>query len=135
MIKLSHELLVEILPKYIDGQVKPIAQESTGRQVSHSRKLTKEDGIIDWNKPTSEIEREVRAYAGWPRSRTKLGSIDVVITRAHVTDGVGQPGTPVIENKQLGIYASDGVLIIDSLIPAGRNEMSAEAFLAGYKIN
>lgn len=135
LIKLSHELLVETLPKYIDGQVKPVTQASTGRQVSHSRKLTKEDGIIDWNKPTSEIEREVRAYAGWPRSRTKLGSVDVVITRAHVTDGVGQPGTPVIENKQLGIYTSDGVLIIDSLIPAGRNEMSAEAFLAGYKIN
>lgn len=135
LIQLSHDLLTEVLPKYADGQVKPVPQASTGRPATHSRKLSKEDGIIDWNKPASKIEREVRAYAGWPRSRTKLGSTDVVITRAHVADGSGQPGTPVIANKQLGVYTSDGVLMIDSLIPAGRKEMSAEAFLAGYKIS
>lgn len=133
LIELSHKLLVETLPKYCEGQVKPISQASTGRPVSHSRKLTKEDGIIDWSKPAVEIEREVRAYAGWPRSRTKLGSTDVVITQAHVADGAGQPGQVVVQNKQLGVYTSDGLLMIDSLIPAGRKEMSAEAFLAGYK--
>jgi len=135
LIKLSHQLLVEKLPKYIDGQIKPIDQDSTGRPVSHSRKLTKEDGVIDWHKPATVIEREIRAYAGWPRSRTKLGSTDIVITKAHVAEGSGQPGELVIDNKQIGIATTDGILVIDSLIPAGRKEMSAEAFLAGYKIS
>ncbi len=135
LIKLSHELLVEVMPKYKGGQIKPVSQESTGRPVSHSRKLTKEDGIIDWNKSAEQIEREVRAYSGWPRSRAKLGNVELVITKSHAIEGVSKPGELHIQNKKLGVYTSNGILIIDSLIPAGRKEMSAEAFLAGYKIN
>jgi methionyl-tRNA formyltransferase len=51
-----------------------------------------------------------------------------------VAEGSGQPGSLLIDGKQLGVYAGDGVLTIDTLIPAGKPEMSAEAFLAGYKI-
>jgi methionyl-tRNA formyltransferase len=36
--------------------------------------------------------------------------------------------------SQLGIYCKQGVLIIDKLIPAGKKEMPASAFLAGYRI-
>jgi methionyl-tRNA formyltransferase len=135
LIKLSHELLVKTLPGYFDGETKPFPQSATGRAVSHSRKLTKQDSIIDWNKPATELEREVRAYTGWPRSRTQIGYTDVIVTAAHAINGAGEPGTLWIHEKQLGISTSDGILVIDKLIPAGKKEMPAEAFLAGYKIS
>ena len=133
LINFSHRMLVDALPKYIEsGLTHP--QSVTGREVSYSRKLTKDDGILDFMKPAKQLEREVRAYADWPRSRTNLGEIDVVITKARVQIGNGSPGSLWHEGKQLGIYTSKDMLVIESLIPSGKKEMSATAFLAGYKI-
>ncbi len=130
LVELSHRLLAESLPLYLSGQLKPRPQ--TGATATYSRKLTKQDGVIDWQKPAAALEREIRAYQGWPRSRTTLGSTPVVITKAHTAAGNGTPGSLRIENKELGVYTSEDALIIDSLIPAGKKEMPAIAFLAGY---
>lgn len=132
LISLSHEMIVDILPRYINGAVTPKSQEP---KPSYSRKLEKSDSPLDWKKPGFELEREVRAYYDWPRSRTKLGDINVVITEAHVVPGEGSPGEIWHDAKQLGVYTSKGIFVIDRLIPAGKKEMPIEAFLAGYKIS
>lgn len=131
LVTLSHELLVEHLPKYIDGSLQPKAQPHPDR-ATYSRKLTKADGIIDWQKPAEQIEREIRAFSDWPKSRTSLAGKDIVITKARVIDKSGAPGTVSTEDKQLIIYCGAQALGIDCLKPAGKNEMTAQAFLAGY---
>lgn len=125
-------LIMEYLPKVLDGSVEPLSQDENAATYDHL--ITKAAGQVDWTKPAVRLEREVRAYAGWPRSRSRLGSTDVIITAAHASDGRGQPGTPRVENKQLGVFTSDGLLVIDRLIPDGKKEMPAEAFLAGYTL-
>jgi methionyl-tRNA formyltransferase len=132
LIALSDKMLTDTLPRYIDGQIQPYPQPTEG--VSYSRKLEKSDSQLHFNKPASVLEREIRAFAGWPRSRAKLGTTEVVITKAHVTDGTGTPGEIWRQNKTLGIYSSEGILVIDSLIPSGKKEMPAESFLAGYQL-
>src|SRR5262249_45964550 len=75
LIKLSHALLVDALPRYAAGDITARSQEVVAQMMgiptepSYSRKLTKEDGIIDWKKPAEQIEREIRAFADWPKSR------------------------------------------------------------------
>ena len=135
LIALSHKLLLQTIPAYLNGSIKPVPQTATGRQTSYSRKLTKQDGVLDWHKPAARLEREVRAYLGWPRSRTTIGNTEVIVTKAQLGAGRGQPGSLWLEDKQLGVHTPDGVLIIDRLIPAGKKEMSAQAFLAGYNLN
>jgi methionyl-tRNA formyltransferase len=132
LIALSHQLLCVALPAYIESSINPRPQSG---EASYSRKLTKQDAELDWSKPAAQLERELRAFAGWPRSRTRLGKTNLVVTKAHVIDGQGEPGHIFNQDKRLGVYTSDGVLIIDALIPAGKKEMSAQAFLAGYQIN
>jgi methionyl-tRNA formyltransferase len=133
LIALSHAMLAEQLPAYAQGQLKPYPQPD--EEPTYSRKLTKQDGRLDFTKPAVQLAREVRAYAGWPRSRTTLGTTDVIITGAHVGEGGGEPGSLRIENKQLAIYTGQAVLVIDSLIPAGKKEMPAAAFMAGYRLS
>ena len=70
LIDLSSQMLATDLPEYLEGRLKPYAQPSDG--ISYSRKLVKEDGLVDWQKPAEVLEREVRAYAGWPKSRAKI---------------------------------------------------------------
>lgn len=135
LIILSDTLLQEYIPRYVSGDIQPRSQSHPDR-ATYSRKLSKEDGVIDWNKPADVIEREIRAFIEWPKSRTTLGSKDVVITKAHVSpdETIGNPGDVVIFGKEgLAVTTGSGTLWIDALKPAGKKEMPAKAFLAGYR--
>ncbi len=133
LVSLSHKLLVEMVPLYRAGKIQPYPQPDEKPVYSH--KLSKADGIIDWQKPAAQLEHEIRAYLGWPRSRTQLSGVDIIITAAHTAPGSGAPGSLSIENQQLGINCGQDMLVIDKLIPPGKKEMSAHSFLNGYNIS
>ncbi len=138
LINLSDVLLSDMLPKYISGEFKPNPQEIIASTMnlpitpSFSRKLTKQDGLIDWQKPAAQIECEIRAYSSWPKSYTKFNDLDVVITAAHVTEQKGTPGTRVVVNKELIVYCGQDALIIDAIKPAGKSVMDAAGLINGY---
>lgn len=132
LIKLSHALLVAIVPDYLEGSI--AAQPQTTKiEPTYSRKITKEDGIIDWRKTATQLDREIRAFLDWPKSTTTLAGRDVVITRAHIVNLSGEPGKAAIQNKALVVFCGEDALEIDALKPAGKQEMTGQAFLAGYK--
>ena len=132
LILLSDVLLQQEVPPHIAQPTKGVPQTATKREQSYSRKLTKDDGLLDFTKPAERLEREIRAFADWPKSRTTLANKEVVITAAHVQDGSGTPGTIWHEGKSFGFHTADKILVIDRLKPAGKSEMTAEAFLNGY---
>lgn len=119
------------LPAILEGALQPRPQSG---EPTFCAQIQKADGELDFSKPAARLEREVRAYAGWPRSRTKIGGLNIVVTRAHIGAGQGTPGQLWQHGKAFGFYTRENILIIDSLIPAGKKEMPAEAFLAGYKL-
>lgn len=131
LIALSHQLLVETLPKYVSGKLEPYPQDFSIKP-SYSHKLTKTDGLIDWHKPAEQLEREIRAYQQWPKSFSVLADIDVIITKVSVLSTLGQPGTIIPDKKRLVVYCGHDALLVEKLKPAGKKEMSGTAFLAGY---
>lgn len=127
------ELLISLLPHIIDGSVQPTEQDHT--QATYDERISKADGTIDWQKPARQLEREIRAYAMWPKSRTMINGIECVVTAAHVsaTNGTNNPGSVTVsEVKELTIACGEDALTIERLIPAGRKEMSAADFIRGY---
>jgi methionyl-tRNA formyltransferase len=129
------QMIITSLPLILDGTLKSRPQDD--KNATYDKLIAKSAGTLsgaDWDQPAETLERQVRAYAGWPRSRTTIGHTDVIITSAHTEPGNGQAGSLWLGENQLGIYGSDGVLIIDTLIPAGKREMPTRAFLAGYKL-
>jgi methionyl-tRNA formyltransferase len=139
LIGRSYAMLVAILPDYLDGKYGPAEQMEasmvTADFPSYSRKLEKLDGLIDWAKPASVIEREIRAFQPWPKSRTRLGDLEVIITRSKVKSQESRVniGQVIIEDKSLLFQCGSGLLEILELQPAGKKPMTVEAFLAGYK--
>jgi methionyl-tRNA formyltransferase len=134
LIDLSNQLLDEYVPRYQNGDVMPKNQPHPDR-ATYSRKLTKQDGVIDWNKSADVIEREIRAFTGWPQSRTTLGSVDVIITRAHAvpSDAEAIGDIEVIDDMGLLMVGTgEGTLCIDAVKPVGKKEMPVQAFLRGY---
>ena len=136
LIDVSYRTLQQILPLYLHGEATPAPQNAVTlapTTPTYSRQLTKDDGWIDWHKTAGQLEREVRAYAGWPKSRTRIGNIEIVITKARTVEEKGNPGVRAISNGEAMVYCGKGALILDELKPAGKKAMSGKAFLAGYR--
>lgn len=129
---LGAKLTAEVLQAIASNEAKTRAQPHPGR-ATYTKKLVKGDGIIDWSKPATDIEREVRAFAGWPKSSTKIAKKDVVIISSLVSSFEGIPGTVVLNNKGIHICCGRNSLQILELQPAGKNIMTSEAFLAGHR--
>lgn len=131
IVDLSTSLFFDLFPAIIDGSLQPVAQRG---DVTYSKLIEKSDSIIDWNKPALQIEREIRAYAGWPQSRATLGPLDVIITgAAPATMESAAPGSVMIEKDRLFIATGQDWLEILELKPLGKQKMPAKAFLAGYR--
>lgn len=75
---IGSEMLSEALPSIINGSI--IATPQNDAEATYCQLIQKNDGVIDWAKPSSAIEREINAYSGWPGSRTTLGGVEVIIT-------------------------------------------------------
>jgi methionyl-tRNA formyltransferase len=137
LIELSDHMLSQITPLWLGGQTMAMPQEQVtiapSKVPTYSRKIAKQDGELDWQKTATQLEREVRAFANWPKSHTTIAGKDVVILATHVVAGSSHPvGSVLVENKQLTIQCAQGRLSIDELKPAGKAAMKMEAFLAGY---
>ncbi len=133
LLNVGKDLLLKYLPSILDGNTTSNPQDKL--EATYDKQIKKDVGTLEATKPAKQLEREVRAYAGWPRSRVKLGTTEVIVTKAHVADISGTVGTLWLQDKQLGIHCAEGTLIIDALIPPGKKEMSAAAFLAGYPLS
>ena len=126
------ELMIQHVPAILDGSLSPTEQNNA--EATYDKLLEKSDAQLDFHKPAQQLANEVRAFSGWPRSRTKLGTTEVIVTKASAAEASGKVGSVWRDSKQLGVFTADGVLIIDNLIPVGKQEMTGEAFLAGYQI-
>lgn len=131
LLDIGSAMLLEVLPGIISGEIVSMPQDHT--RATYDNLINKTDGILDWNKPAAVLEREVRAFAEWPKSRTTLGSLEVVITKAHVVEESGIVGEIRATKNELIVYSAQKALAIDELVPAGKKTMSASAFLAGYR--
>lgn len=132
--EMAAKKLTEILPKIVEGSLAAKPQKET--DATYDQRIQKSDGVIDWYKTASTIEREVRAYSGWPKSSTTLGTVTVTITNAYAvsTNHQKEPGFVGIQtdNGGLVVTCSEGSLCITNLIPAGKKEMTAAEFIRGY---
>lgn len=133
LIKVSNSLLVSVLPDYISGRIQAKEQDKNIIP-SYSRKLTKEDGQLDWHKDAVVLEREIRSFIEWPKSHAVINGLSVIITEAHVANISGEIGQLDVKSGELLVYCAKQALIIDRLKPAGKTEMSGKEFLRGYPI-
>jgi methionyl-tRNA formyltransferase len=131
LLHLGSKLIMDVLPQILNGEIEPIPQDSS--EVTTDNQIRKEDGTINWDEPSIDICRKIRAFNGWPGSRTTLGDVEVVITEAHSEDIEGVPGELNYDKQKLSVAAKAGGLVIDRLKPIGKNEMTIAAFLSGYR--
>ena len=122
LLEIGSKALIELLPDILDGSAVPQPQDDS--QATYTKLLKKDDGIIDWHKPAGQIEREVRAYAGWPKSRAAISGHEVIVTKARVAKAKNDGGLVVECNPSY-------LEILELLGPSGRTMTGAD-FQRGY---
>src|SRR5215211_6426045 len=124
---LGADLLIETLPDYVSGKIKPIPQPEEG--ATYAPMIKKEEGLLDFSRPAEELERRVRAFNPWPGAFMDFEGTLLKVHRARVEAGDASVGQRLIYRDQPAIGAGGGILILEEVQPAGKKTMSGKSFL------
>lgn len=126
---LGGELLLETLPRYLNGELHPQPQPVEG--ATYAPMLKKEDGLLDFTRPAAELERRVRAMSPWPGAFMVWQDAPLKIQKARVVEGNTETGKQVVVDGCPAIGTAEGILVFDELQPPGKKPMPGKDFLAG----
>lgn len=138
---LGGQVVVDNLAAYLAGELKAVPQPVEG--VTYARKITREDGRLDWALPARVLWRRLRAFDPWPgafcflpaavaggaRKLLKVHSVAVV-------DGVsGAAGTVIPGGRdELVVACGQGALRLLEVQVEGGRRIPASAFRAGHSV-
>jgi len=136
MAKLAHagaELLMEILPKWLAGELEAEPQDET--QVTYSRLISSENGELDWNLPAIELWRQVKAFTPWPGCYSWWRGKRLKIHEAALLNkpAIGIIGEVIAlrEAPKVGVVTGNGVLGLCQIQMEGKRKMLVTDFVRG----
>ena len=109
MARQGTQLLVEIMPKWMAGIIKAIPQDHN--KATYTKKITKEEALINLQADPYTNFRKIQAYHEWPQAYFFV-----------------QRGEQSVRVKITQASFEDGKLIIEKVIPEGKREMRYEDF-------
>ncbi len=140
---LAASLLLNRLADYLEGQLPEIQQPLEG--VTYARKITREDGRVDWTQPATVLELRRRAFTPWPgtycflpqQHRPKLVKLyDAEVVAVHPESDSQPPGTVFSSlSKELIVACGKEAWRILELQTEGGKRMTAAQFLAGNRVD
>jgi methionyl-tRNA formyltransferase len=135
--KLAHlgpKALVETLSKF--DELKPIKQDDS--KATHAAKLSKPEAYLDWQLPSLQLERNVRAFNPWPVAWFEHAGKPIKVWQAkHESLGenqrsLHQAGKILSFDKGgLKVACSEGVLVIEKLQLAGKKPQEITQIVNG----
>ncbi len=137
-------LCLDVIERMRHGPITGRKQDPT--LVTKAPKMTKEHGMISWERSAAEIRNQIRAMQPWPTAYTywlRAGQepLRLILIRADARpmapDEHGQPGDILIKPDDLShldvLAGGNSVLAIQELQPAGKRRMTAREFLLGRR--
>jgi len=134
----------DILPEAVemikrDGkELRCVKQDE--RTATYAPKLKKEDGVIDWKKPATEIQNRVRGLLPWPGAYTYYNGKILKILNTEISDLSASDGqktgavTGVIKGKGIIVHTGFGDIAIKYLQLEGKKALDADSFVRGHRI-
>ena len=130
----GRDLLLETLPGYMAGDIKPEPQDES--QATFSPNINPEEERIDWTKSSREIFNHVRGMYPWPVAHTLLDGYRFKLYEVALAEGQGQPGQIIEKTKKSVVVATgDGAIELKTVQPAGKPRMAIKDFLNGVGRN
>jgi methionyl-tRNA formyltransferase len=136
LAQMGARLLVDVVDQLAAGTAEEDPQDAS--HSTHAARLTKEEGLIDWSLPASDIHNRVRGLYPWPHAYTFLGPTRLIVLETRVqpeaTDAA--PGT-VIDISLGAVHVAtghQGSIAIQQVQREGGRPLHTRDFLAGHDI-
>lgn len=131
LAELGGELILKTLTALENGSLTPVKQDET--LATHTSKIDKSLCPIDFSKSAFEVHNKVRGLNPWPVATTKICGKSVKVYSTRLCEKSGKSGT-VLSVKPLVVACAEKSVEIIELQPEGKKRMTAEAFLAGHRL-
>ena len=133
---LGAEALVEAMREIADGTSTRTPQNSA--EATFAPSIKKEECIIDWTLPASQVHNRVRGLSPIPCANTCLpdGKLLKVYRTEKVEGYSGQPGeiVDVIKKKGFVVACGEGAVCVVSAKPEGKREMPGFELVNGHYV-
>ena len=129
--KLGADMLIQVL-----DQIRTLPhtlQQTEG--ASYAYKLTKQEGKIDWNDSSYQIDCQVRGMNPWPGTYFKYEGKIIKVLQTSYNDKEHDHQVGLVLNDQFEIACGQGTLIIEKMQLPGKAPLTANEFLRGFKIS
>jgi len=120
LVKLGSQLLVEILSDWLEDKIEAKPQDHT--QATYTKKITKEDGLIDLSDEAYKNYLKIKAFSNWPGTYFFIEK-----------NGPGRSGKKIRVIIKKARY-ENGVLYIERVVPEGKKEMDYAEFKRVYLV-
>lgn len=133
LAELGAKLLIETMPDYISGKIKPQPQNHSA--ATFTKMFSREDGKINWNKTAEQICSQIRALNPEPGTWTTWRNKIINIGKAEVSDDNqddSPPGTVKTAGGKIAVKTSELYLLVESLQLEGGKMTDAASFLNGH---
>ncbi len=135
---LGAELLISTIPDLVVDRIVPLKQPADG--ATYARKITKEDGRLDWSQPAPVLWNRIRAFTPWPGAHTfqptQSKPLLLKIWSAEVEGAGGGRAGEILQADKHGIVIAcgSGSLRVLQLQREGGRRLPAREFLAGHEL-
>ena len=131
LAELGGNLILKTLSALEKGEITPKKQDES--LATHTSKIDKSLCPIDFSKSAFEVHNKVRGLNPWPVATTKIGGKNIKVYSTRLCLKSGKNGE-VISTKPLVVACGEKSVEILELQPEGKKRMTADAFLAGHKL-
>ena len=139
-----HDRLGEVAPEALRDAFEWLQKDNPPRAsqdntlATHSPKLEREHGRVDWNDPAEIIERKMRAFHPWPGAFTMLYDEAGVPRKlklfgGKMMSGEGRPASVVRVDEEIVVGTGRGALSLSGVQLEGKKRMSAAEFAGGWR--
>lgn len=128
---LGGELILKTLSALEKGEITPQKQDEG--LATHTSKIDKSLCPLDFSKSAFEVHNKVRGLNPWPVATAKICGKNVKIFSTRLCSNSGKIGEVISINPFVVGCGENSVEILE-LQPEGKKRMTADAFLAGHRI-
>jgi methionyl-tRNA formyltransferase len=138
LAKIGASLLLKSLPLVETGNAPRIKQDKN--KATLTKKMSKENGHINWDRPQREIDAHIRAMTPWPSAyswipqesdQKMLKIFTTIISRA----AKGKPGEVLrVDKHGILVAAKVGGLLLREVQLEGKKRMHAAEFARGFNL-
>ena len=139
LAKIGADLLLKSIPLVETGNAPRLKQDVA--KATLTKKLKKEHGHINWDRPQREIDAHIRAMTPWPSAYSWIPQADgeqkmlKIFTTIISRHAKGKPGEVVrVDKHGILVAAKVGGLLLRDVQLEGKKRMHAAEFARGFNL-